>query len=87
MVPPTALDIIGQSIACALRTVLTSQAIARGISLTTRIEGAFYNPIFGGRNPNYRADTLGCDHAHSNVHFVIRDVSVFGINNHELART
>jgi len=52
--------------------------------LTAGIKGAFDDPILRGGDPNYWADTLRCDYAHRGVHFVIRDVSVFSINYHEL---
>lgn len=56
----------------------------RGNSLTPSIESAFNDPILWGGNPNHRADTLGCDHPYHGVHFGICDVSVFGVNDHEL---
>lgn len=52
--------------------------------LTAGIEGAFDDPILWGGDPNNWTDMLGCNYAHRNVHFVIRDVSVFSINDHEL---
>jgi len=52
--------------------------------LTAGIEGAFNDPILWGGDPNYWADTLRCDYTDRGVHFVIRDVSVFSINDYEL---
>ena len=53
-------------------------------SLTTGIKSTFDDPMLGGGDPNDGADPLGGDYAHRNMHLVIRDVSVFSINNHEL---
>lgn len=55
-----------------------------GHLLTTCIEGAFDDPVLWGGDPNYRGDTLGRNYTHGNVHFVIRNVSMFGVNDYEL---
>lgn len=54
-------------------------------SPTASIESTFDDPVLWGRDPNYRADTLGCDRAHSDMHFVIRDISMFRVDDHELS--
>lgn len=57
----------------------------RGNVLTPSIKSTFDNPVLWGRDPHHGTDTLRRDHTYSNVHFVIRYVSVFGVNNHELS--
>lgn len=82
---PTAVDIIGQSIAWASGAILTSRATDREYSLTTGVKSTLDDPILGCWDPNHGTNTLGCDHVHGDVHFVIRDISVFSVNNYELS--
>lgn len=56
-----------------------------GNVLTSSIESTLDDPIHWGGDPHHGTDTLRCDHADGDVHLIIGDISVFGVNDHELS--